>query len=278
MVILFVGDIFGKPGRDIARRAIPALVEQRAIDLVIANVENSAAGFGVTGDIADTILSYGVDVMTSGNHIWDKKEALDYIGAEPRLLRPANYPAGAPGNGSYLARTRDGRSVGVVNAMGRVFMLNIDDPFRVLPREIDALKPRTRIVFVDFHAEATSEKIAMGWHLDGKATAVIGTHTHVQTADERILPKGTAYLTDVGMTGPHDSIIGVEVEAALNKFLTALPQKFETATGNPRLNAILVEADEASGRATDIERISLSAGELQELADIADDRPVRSSV
>ena len=174
--------------------------------------------------------------------------------------------------------TRDGRSVGVVNAMGRVFMLNIDDPFRVLPREIDALKPRTRIVFVDFHAEATSEKIAMGWHLDGKATAVIGTHTHVQTADERILPKGTAYLTDVGMTGPHDSIIGVEVEAALNKFLTALPQKFETATGNPRLNAILVEADEASGRATDIERISLSAGELQELADIADDRPVRSSV
>ena len=162
--------------------------------------------------------------------------------------------------------------------MGRVFMLNIDDPFRVLPREIDALKPRTRIVFVDFHAEATSEKIAMGWHLDGKATAVIGTHTHVQTADERILPKGTAYLTDVGMTGPHDSIIGVEKEAALNKFLTALPQKFETATGNPRLNAILVEADEASGRATDIERISLSAGELQELADIADDRPVRSSV
>ena len=158
--------------------------------------------------------------MTSGNHIWDKKEALDYIGAEPRLLRPANYPAGAPGNGSYLARTRDGRTVGVVNVMGRVFMLNIDDPFAVVLREIEALKQRTRIIFVDFHAEATSEKIAMGWHLDGKVTAVVGTHTHVQTADERILPKGTAYLTDVGMTGPHDSIIGVEIEAALGRFLT----------------------------------------------------------
>ena len=278
MRILFIGDIVGRPGRELVRTGLHGLVEHYRVDFVIANAENAAAGFGITREIGDQLLEWGVDVMTSGNHIWDKKEALDYIGAEPRLLRPANYPAGAPGNGSYLARTRDGRSVGVVNAMGRVFMLNIDDPFRVLPREIDALKPRTRIVFVDFHAEATSEKIAMGWHLDGKATAVIGTHTHVQTADERILPKGTAYLTDVGMTGPHDSIIGVEVEAALNKFLTALPQKFETATGNPRLNAILVEADEASGRATDIERISLSAGELQELADIADDRPVRSSV
>jgi metallophosphoesterase (TIGR00282 family) len=216
--------------------------------------------------------------MTSGNHIWDKKEALDYIGTEPRLLRPANYPAGAPGNGSYLARTRDGRSVGVVNVMGRVFMLNIDDPFQIVLREIEALKQRTRIVFVDFHAEATSEKIAMGWHLDGKATAVVGTHTHVQTADERILPKGTAYLTDVGMTGPHDSIIGVEIDAALGRFLTALPSKFETATGNPRLHAVVVDADEQTGRATDIERISLSAEELQELADLADDRPVRSSV
>jgi metallophosphoesterase (TIGR00282 family) len=162
--------------------------------------------------------------------------------------------------------------------MGRVFMLNIDDPFQVVQREVEALRKRTRIVFVDFHAEATSEKIAMGWHLDGKVTAVVGTHTHVQTADERILPKGTAYLTDVGMTGPHDSIIGVEVEPALNRFLTALPQKFETATGNPRLNAVVVEADEASGVATDIERISLSVEELQDLSSIADDRPVRSPV
>jgi hypothetical protein len=216
--------------------------------------------------------------MTSGNHIWDKKEALDYIGAEPRLLRPANYPAGAPGKGSYLARTREGCSVGVVNVMGRVFMLNIDDPFRVVLREIEALKERTRIVFVDFHAEATSEKIAMGWHLDGKVTAMVGTHTHVQTADERILPKGTAYLTDVGMTGPHDSIIGVEIEAALGKFLTALPAKFETATGNPRLNAVIVDADEQTGRATGIERLSLNADDLQRLAEMSDERPVRSSV
>src|SRR5581483_6081834 len=160
-------------------------------------------------------------------HIWDKKEALDYIGIEPRLLRPANYPAGAPGNGGYLARTRAGVSVGVVNVMGRVFMQQIDDPFAVVLKEVEALRPRTRIILVDMHAEATSEKLAMGWHLDGKVTAVVGTHTHVQTADERILPRGTAYLTDVGMTGPHDSIIGVEVAPALNRFITALPQKFE---------------------------------------------------
>jgi metallophosphoesterase (TIGR00282 family) len=278
MQILFIGDIFGSPGRKIVRDHLGHIVETNKVDLVIANAENSAAGFGITREIGDQLLDWGVDVMTSGNHIWDKKEALDYIGTEPRLLRPANYPAGAPGNGSYLARTRDGRSVGVVNVMGRVFMLNIDDPFSVVLREIEALKERTRIVFVDFHAEATSEKIAMGWHLDGKATAVVGTHTHVQTADERILPKGTAYLTDVGMTGPHDSIIGVEIQAALGRFLTALPTRFETATENPRLNAVIVDADEQSGRATDIERLSLSADDIQQLADLADDRSVRSSV
>ena len=263
--LLFIGDIVGRPGRDLVRYGLPAIVERHQIDLVIANAENSAAGFGITREIGDHLLEWGVDVMTSGNHIWDKKEALDYIGAKPRLLRPANYPAGAPGNGSYLARTRDGRSVGVVNVMGRVFMLNIDDPFTSVLREIETLKQRTRIVFVDFHAEATSEKIAMGWHLDGRVTAVVGTHTHVQTADERIMPKGTAYLTDVGMTGPHDSIIGVEIEAALGRFLTALPAKFDTATGNPRLNAVIIEADEATGRATGIERLSLSADDLHAL-------------
>ena len=263
--LLFIGDIVGRPGRDLVRYGLPAIVERHQIDLVIANAENSAAGFGITREIGDHLLEWGVDVMTSGNHIWDKKEALDYIGAEPRLLRPANYPAGAPGNGSYLARTRDGRSVGVVNVMGRVFMLNIDDPFTSVLREIETLKQRTRIVFVDFHAEATSEKIATGWHLDGRVTAVVGTHTHVQTADERIMPKGTAYLTDVGMTGPHDSIIGVEIEAALGRFLTALPAKFDTATGNPRLNAVIIEADEATGRATGIERLSLSADDLHAL-------------
>ena len=278
MRILFIGDIVGKPGRELVRRGLSGIVDFHRIDLVIANAENSAAGFGITREIGDQLLEWGIDVMTSGNHIWDKKEALDYIGAESRLLRPANYPAGAPGKGSYLARTRDGRSVGVINVMGRVFMLNIDDPFAVVLREIDALKARTRIIFVDFHAEATSEKIAMGWHLDGKVTALVGTHTHVQTADERILPKGTAYLTDVGMTGPHDSIIGVDIQAALGKFLTALPARFETATENPRLNAVIIEADEQTGRAIDIERLSLSADDIQQLADLTDDRPVRSSV
>ncbi len=273
--ILFIGDIVGRPGRDLVRHHLHAIVNHHLIDFVIANAENAAAGFGITREIGEQLLDDGVEVMTSGNHIWDKKEALSYIGAEPRLLRPANFPAGAPGNGSYLARTRDGLSVGVVNVMGRVFMTSLDDPFAIVLKEIEALKSRTRVIFVDFHAEATSEKIAMGWHLDGKVTAVVGTHTHVQTADDRILPKGTAYLTDVGMTGPHDSIIGVEIEPALTRFLTALPQKFETATGNPRLNAVIVEADEATGRATDIERLSYSAEELEQLSH---EGPVRSSV
>jgi len=204
-------------------------------------------------------------VMTSGNHIWDRREAIDYIGAEPRLLRPANFPAGTPGNGSYLARTAGGQPVGVINVMGRVFMNPLDDPFAVVLRELESLQQRTRVVFVDFHAEATSEKVAMGWHLDGRATAVVGTHTHVQTADERILPKGTGFLTDVGMTGPHDSIIGVEIEAALGRFLSGMPARFDTATGNPRLNAVIIEADEATGRTVDIERLSYSLDELERL-------------
>ena len=263
--ILFIGDIVGRPGRELLKRGLTAIVDHHSIDVVIANAENSAAGFGITREIGDQLLDWGVDVMTSGNHIWDKKEALDYIGTEPRLLRPANYPAGAPGNGSYLTRTRHGETIGVINIMGRVFMLNIDDPFTVVLREIEAMRERTRTIFVDFHAEATSEKIAMGWHLDGRVSAVIGTHTHVQTADERILPKGTAYLTDVGMTGPHDSIIGVDIEAALGRFLTAMPAKFETATGNPRLHAVIVETDDQTGRAVDIERLSLGADDLAEL-------------
>jgi metallophosphoesterase (TIGR00282 family) len=267
MRILFVGDIFGKPGREIARRAIPALIDQRAIDFVIANVENSAAGFGVTGDIADVILSYGVDAMTSGNHVWDKKEVLDYIPRQPRLLRPANFPAGVPGRGSYLGRTRTGEPIGVVNLMGRVFMAPLDDPFAVALREIEALRAKTRVIFVDFHAEATSEKVAMGWHLDGKATAVVGTHTHVQTADDRILPKGTAYLTDTGMTGPFDSIIGVSIDAALGRFVNGMPAKFDAATGPGRLNAVIVTADPATGRATAIERLNLSASEVEALAE-----------
>src|SRR5665213_992191 len=271
MRLLFIGDIVGRPGRDLVQRGLAALVDEHRIDLVIANAENAAAGFGITREIGDQILGWGVDVMTSGNHIWDKKEAIDYIGAEPRLLRPANFPAGVPGNGTYLARTQDGRSAGIINVMGRVFMLAIDDPFAVVQREIDKLRERARVIFVDFHAEATSEKIAMGWHLDGKVTAVIGTHTHVQTADDRILPKGTAYLTDVGMTGPHDSIIGVEIAPALNRFLNGMPTRFETATANPRLNAVVVEADEQTGRASDIERLSYSLEEIVALAGTSHD-------
>jgi len=265
MRILFIGDIVGRPGRELVRQGLAGLVDYHAIDLVIANAENAAAGFGITREIGDQLLDWGVDVMTSGNHIWDKKEALDYIGAESRLLRPANYPAGAPGNGSYLARSKEGQTVGVINVMGRVFMPLLDDPFAIVLKEIDALKSRARIIFVDFHAEATSEKIAMGWHLDGKVTAVVGTHTHVQTADERVLPKGTAYLTDVGMTGPHDSVIGVEIQAALGKFITGLPARFDTATENPRLNAVVIDADPDTGRATDIERLSYGLEELKEL-------------
>jgi metallophosphoesterase (TIGR00282 family) len=276
--LLFIGDIVGRPGRDLVRRGLAALTDYHQIDLVIANAENSAAGFGITREIGDQLLEWGVDVMTSGNHIWDKKEAIDYIGAEPRLLRPANFPAGVPGNGSYVARAKNGTSVGIINVMGRVFMLNIDDPFAVVLREVEAMRQRARVIFVDFHAEATSEKIAMGWHLDGKVTAVVGTHTHVQTADERILLKGTAYLTDVGMTGPHDSVIGVEIEAALGRFLTGMPARFETATGNPRLNAVIIEADEKSGLAVDIERVSYSLGDLVDLGATSHEGPVRSSV
>jgi metallophosphoesterase (TIGR00282 family) len=223
----------------------------------------------VTKDIGDTLLEYGVDLMTSGNHVWDKKEAIDYIATQPKLLRPANYPAGVPGRGSYVAQTGDGRAVGVINVMGRVFMQAIDDPFAVVLKEIDAVKARTRVIVVDFHAEATSEKIAMGWHLDGKATLVVGTHTHVQTADERILPNGTAYLTDAGMTGGHDSIIGMEREPALYRFLTGMPSKFEPATGNPRLNGVLVEADDKTGRAISVTRLSYSEQQLVTLATAA---------
>ena len=266
MRILFIGDIFGKPGREVARRAIPALIERESIDFVIANVENSAAGFGVTGDLADAILSYGVDAMTSGNHVWDKKEILDYIPRQPKLIRPANFPPGTPGRGSYVGKTRTGEPIGVINVMGRIFMQPLDDPFAVVQKEIEAMRGKARVILVDFHAEATSEKVAMGWLLDGRVTAVFGTHTHVQTADDRILPKGTAYLTDVGMTGPHDSIIGVTTEVALGRFLNGMPARFESATGPGRLNAVLVTADRSTGRATAIQRLNLSSTDVDLLA------------
>ncbi|MBM3778395.1 MAG: TIGR00282 family metallophosphoesterase [Acidimicrobiia bacterium] len=269
MNLLFIGDIVGRPGRELVRRGLATLVDHHAIDLVVANGENAAAGFGITREIGDDLFGCGIDVLTSGNHIWDRKEAIDYIGTEPRLLRPANYPAGVPGNGSFVARTPQGTTVGVVNLMGRVFMTPIDDPFAIARREIDAIRARARVILVDFHAEATSEKIAMGWHLDGSVTAVVGTHTHVQTADERLLPNGTACITDVGMTGPHDSIIGMERGAALARFLTAMPSRFEPASGNARLNAVVIHADEQTGRATGITRVSHSMAELETLAKTA---------
>ena len=263
MKILFIGDVVGKPGREILRRAVPHLVERHGIDLAIANVENAAGGRGVTREVAEEILAAGIDVMTTGNHVWDKKEALEYIRVQPRLLRPANFPAGAPGRGRYIARTRGGEPAAVVNVMGRIFMNPLDNPFAVVREEIEAVSSEARVVVVDFHAEATSEKLAMGWHLDGKATAVLGTHTHVQTADERLLPQGTAYITDVGMTGPHDSIIGVQVRPVLRRFLDGLPAKFDTATGDPRLNAVVIAADPETGRAGAIERVSVSARDVE---------------
>jgi metallophosphoesterase (TIGR00282 family) len=249
-------------GRELVRAAIPRLVERHGLDLVIANAENSAGGFGITRETGEDLFAAGVDVMTSGNHVWDKKEALTYIAMEPRVLRPLNYPAGVPGAGSYVATTAEGDQVAILNLMGRVFMLNIDDPFAVGRREVERLRTRTPVVFVDFHAEATSEKIAMGWHLDGLATAVVGTHTHVQTADEQLLPGGTAYMTDVGMTGPHDGIIGVERDAALGRFLNALPARFESASGSPRLHAVVIEADAATGKATGITRLRLTKADI----------------
>jgi metallophosphoesterase (TIGR00282 family) len=274
MKLLFIGDIVGRPGRDLVKRGLRAIVATHGIDFVIANGENSAAGFGITREIGDQLFSYGVEIMTSGNHIWDKKEALEYIVREPRLLRPANYPAGAPGHGATLTTAANGVKVGVVNVMGRVFLANIDDPFTTAAREVARLRAEgAALVFVDMHAEVTSEKIAMGWYLDGQATAVVGTHTHVQTADNRVLPKGTAYLTDAGMTGPHDGVIGVEKDPVIGRFLTGLPSRFETATGDPRLNGAIVTADPTTGRATAIDRVSLSADDIERLVAEAASRP-----
>lgn len=263
--ILFIGDIFGRPGRDILQRGLGAIVSAHDIHCVIVNVENAAAGFGVTPEIANEILDLGVHVMTGGNHTFDKKEIMPFFAQESRLLRPANLPAGAPGGGHYVTRASNGVNVGVVNVMGRVFMTPIDDPFRVVLTEIEKVKKDAAIVFVDFHAEATSEKVAMGWHLDGKATVMVGTHTHVQTADERVLPQGTAYITDAGMTGPHDGVIGVDRHAIVTKFLSGLPQRFEPARDNPRLNGVIVDADEKTGKAASIKRLSLSLKDVDAL-------------
>src|ERR1700688_625410 len=257
MKILFIGDIVGSPGREIVADRLADIVQSRQIDLVIANGENSAAGFGITPRIAEQLFAAGIEVLTGGNHVWDRKEILEYIPQHPRLVRPGNFPEGNPGSGLYVGTARNGVPYAVLDLQGRVFMASIDCPFRAADRELARIPADVRVIFVDIHAETTSEKIAMGWYLDGRVSAVIGTHTHVATADEHVLPSGTAFQTDVGMTGPHDSIIGVEKELVLHRFLTGMPGKFEAAKGNPKMCAALVGCDPESGRATRIQRIML---------------------
>ena len=261
MKILFIGDIFGRPGRTLLKQQLPALVAEHRPSLIIANGENAAAGFGITPPLAEELFEFGIDVLTTGNHIWDKREIIDYFksanGAGParRVLRPANYPAGLPGWGLFEGQTRDSIAYAVINLQGRVFMVNNDDPFRVVDGLLKQIS--AKVVLVDFHAEATSEKVALGWYLDGRVTAVIGTHTHVPTADERILPKGTAYITDVGMTGPYDSVIGVQKEQIIARFLSNMPMRFEPATANVKLCGVLIECDANTGRSSRIERLML---------------------
>ncbi|MCL6611935.1 MAG: TIGR00282 family metallophosphoesterase [Peptococcaceae bacterium] len=255
MRLLMIGDIVGRPGRRAVRQNLPALVSQFGIDVVIANGENAAGGNGITREVAQELFSCGVDVITMGNHVWNQKEIYAYINQEARIVRPANYPPGAPGRGSGIFRTRSGIELGVINISGRIFMQELDCPFRKADELISQLKSRVGIIFVDFHAEASSEKMAMGWYLDGRVTAVCGTHTHVQTADERILPGGTAYITDVGMTGPRNSVIGVKKEPVIEKFITQMPRRFEVAEGLYQFNAVLVDIDGDSCRAAAIERI-----------------------
>ncbi|HPC75061.1 MAG TPA: TIGR00282 family metallophosphoesterase [Syntrophales bacterium] len=263
MKLFFIGDIVGKPGRRALRALLPAVIHRHDIDLVVANAENAAAGFGVTRTVVEEIYASRVDVLTTGNHVWDKKEVMEFIDEYETLLRPANYPEGTPGRGTVLLSARNGCSAAVINLSGRVFMKPVDCPFRVAESEIRKLRNRTNVIIVDMHAEATSEKQALGWFLDGEVSAVIGTHTHVQTADEQILPKGTAYITDVGMTGPFDSVIGVEKEMVIERFLTYRPNKFDVARGDVRLQGAVVDIDPETGRARAIERLSLKCAEGQ---------------
>jgi 2',3'-cyclic-nucleotide 2'-phosphodiesterase len=257
MRIFFIGDIFGRPGRRLVQEKIRRLIHEYRIDFCIANVENAAAGFGATPQIADELLNSGIDLLTSGNHIWDKRGIIPYLAEQPRLLRPHNYPKGVPGTGMYLGDTNCGVRIGVLNLQGRVFMAAIDCPFTIGLAAVEYLHKQTSIIVVDFHAEATSEKQAFGWYMDGRVSAVLGTHTHIQTADERILPQGTAYLTDLGMTGAHDSVIGSMQDLALERFLLQMPNRLEPATGNLKLCGAVIEIDESSGRALSIERINL---------------------
>ncbi len=262
MRVLFVGDIVGSPGRQIVRDRLADIIAQRQIDLVIANGENAASGFGITPRLAEELLKMGIDVLTGGNHSWDRKEILEFMPHEPRLLRPANFPEGNPGSGLYLGTAKNGVKYGVLNLQGRVFMAQIDDPFRKADCELAKIPADAAFLLVDMHAETTSEKVAMGWYLDGRVTAVIGTHTHVATADEHVFPQGTAYITDAGMTGPHGGVIGMDRDGIVQKFLNGLPARFEVASGDVQMNCVLIETDDqgprnAAGRlrARSIERL-----------------------
>ena len=266
MNILFVGDVFGSPGRHIVREHLPHVLETHAVDLLVINGENSAGGFGITPSIAEELFDLGAHVITTGNHVWDKKEIFEYMTVPAnshvrgrRVLRPANFAHGTPGFGLYEGELGNGTKYAVINLQGRVFMASSDDPFRKADELLTQIERNTnaKVILLDFHAEATSEKAALGWYLDGRVTAVLGTHTHVPTADERILHHGTAYQTDVGMSGPFDSIIGVETELVLRRFLTGMPGKFEAAKGNPKMCATLIQCDGATGRAHHIQRIML---------------------
>lgn len=258
MKILFIGDIVGKPGRQAIDRLLKKVVSDYGIEFTIANGENAAGGMGITPAIALEILDQGVDLLTSGNHIWAKKEIYPFLDQETRILRPANYPPHVPGRGAGIFQSKSERKIGVINLEGRVFMKHLDCPFRIGEKEIEVLRKETPMILVDFHAEATSEKVAMGWFLDGKVTAVLGTHTHVQTSDEKVLDGGTAYITDVGMTGPLDSVIGIRKQVAVNRLLTQIPWKFDVATDEVEMQGVIVEVDPVMGKARGIQRIRVA--------------------
>jgi metallophosphoesterase (TIGR00282 family) len=257
MRILFIGDIFASAGRSIVADQLHRIISTHDIDLAIANAENSAGGFGITPLIAEELFNMGLEVLTSGNHIWDKRELYDYLNRQPRLLRPANYVEELPGRGMTVYRTRKGIDVAIMNLQGRTHMPATDCPFRKADALLASLDAEVRVRFVDFHAELTSEKMAMGWYLNGRVSAVIGTHTHIATADTRILPGGTAYQTDVGMTGPYNSVIGVDKDIVLRRFLTGLPVRMEAARGGVELHSVIVNVDEATGHATAIRRCTI---------------------
>ncbi|MDI6871320.1 MAG: TIGR00282 family metallophosphoesterase [Bacillota bacterium] len=252
---LFLGDVVGRPGREAVQALLPVLRQRYGADLVVANVENAAGGFGITAPVAEELHAAGVDLMTTGNHVWDKKEAYPFIADCPYLVRPANYPPGVPGRGTLLHRLPGGGSVGLLNLSGRAFLDSLDDPFRLAPELLEPLRRETRVILVDFHAEATAEKVAMGWHLDGQVSAVIGTHTHVPTADARLLPGGTAFITDVGMVGPRDSVLGMDTATILRRFLTQMPERFPVAEGPVLLCGVFLELNEVSGQAERIEQV-----------------------